>query len=1246
MVVDDLATLGLVIDTRQVKTADKSLDKLNKRAALTEKATNKIKRGFDVAGFGARALAGGLAAIMASLSVGPIIRYADSWVLTNGRLKLVTETTWELVHAEEELFKISQDTRQAYSSTADLYARIARNAKSLHLEQSTLLQVTDAINKSLVISGSSAASSDAALIQLGQAFASGTLRGQELNSVMEQTPRLAEAIAVGMGMGLGELRKQAALGAITSEAIIKALLDQSNAIDKEFGQMRRTVGQTMTMISNSFQRYIGEADDAHDATLKLTEGLGFVAENLELFIQGGIVLASMGLPWVFTAIATAVKGLTLALLANPLGLFIAAISGGIAALIVFKDETITLGNTTATVANFVGGVWDTAAETFSTAWGNAYKWFEEESFRVFAAVGVFSETAFGNVLSFGRFAINKLIASFMIAGETIGAIAAWIVSAFEGVAPELETVLDSLDESMQAAFSTDYIQEFGSAATLMLSEIGDSIIRNTEIRSAASKLELDLLGDNSDASKKNIKTETSLTLDSIETQSKAYGKMFGAVGNMFDEQTKERKTMHKLEQAFAIIETALLAKKAIMSAVAAISNQGSGDPYTAFARIAAMVGTMAGLLSGVGLSFGGSGGGGGSVAPGVNTGTVLGNTAATSESTANILDFFDDIHAKEYRELRGIHTSMEMLNTNITGLVNSIGRSVAAGGGVLSGVGFGYEASAFEKASDNVSEFFAIDFSNWLGPLTEALSGGIGSLVGLIAGGIGAIFGGGVETKLKGQGFEIAAITAGEIQAGAEAYVREFAFIKEHTKGGLFSSGSSKYYTLYTQANDDITRLFTSILGNLSTSLSSLALGLGGVEAETKALAFEFDIGQIDLQGKTSEEISEAILAAISFQADVAAEAVLAPIVGMYQAVEEGLFETAARMFASKVVIEDSLRKSGIEIEGVTLAIVDNISNLAGGLTSFQESFELFFDLFFSDAEKQTERANNLTGIFEDLNMILPATREGYRNLVDALNITNEADQQRYVNLLALAEQADAYYSFLEDQQQELLRSQENAISLSISNLQGLASSIDSVLDALSKTQSSARNLRLESQMILESAIGEFQTTGGVSDVDSIQKALSVLAQPSEGLFENFIDYQRDFQTTKNSIVNLGDLTQNALSVEERMLELLTNDSVLDGVQHDEVMQSLTLIREAVLTTSFGEQLSAASASTAIYTTSGTNVASPAGTTVNINILTELKKLREEQELANFTIAKNTKDVGKLLSRWDVDGLPEERIVI
>jgi len=224
-----------------------------------------------------RALAGALAALYAGSQV---IRMADDWANLTARLKLATKASDDYVVAQERIFQISQKTGQAFNDTASLFAQISLSLKDTETSQETLLQITETINQAVALSGASRESARAALVQLGQGLASGTLRGEELNSVLEQTPALADAIAKGMGITRGELRKYGEEGKITGEAVVKALLAQKNAVDEQFGTLPLTFSRATQQLSNSFARLVG----IFDQTAGATGGLAKVISEFADFI--------------------------------------------------------------------------------------------------------------------------------------------------------------------------------------------------------------------------------------------------------------------------------------------------------------------------------------------------------------------------------------------------------------------------------------------------------------------------------------------------------------------------------------------------------------------------------------------------------------------------------------------------------------------------------------------------------------------------------------------------------------------------------------------------------------------------------------------------------------------------------------------------------------------------------------------------------------------------------------------------
>ncbi|NJR43920.1 tape measure protein [bacterium] len=144
--------------------------------------------------------------------------------------------------------------------------KIQRAFDGLGASQADALKVTEAITQTFKISGASASSSAAAITQLAQGLGSGALRGDELNSVLEQSPRLARALAEGMGITTGELRAAGEAGEITGEKIRKALLGQADQIAAEFSKVPLTMSDALTQLNNgatvAFGKMLGDGNAA------------------------------------------------------------------------------------------------------------------------------------------------------------------------------------------------------------------------------------------------------------------------------------------------------------------------------------------------------------------------------------------------------------------------------------------------------------------------------------------------------------------------------------------------------------------------------------------------------------------------------------------------------------------------------------------------------------------------------------------------------------------------------------------------------------------------------------------------------------------------------------------------------------------------------------------------------------------------------------------------------------------------
>lgn len=275
--------LVIVIDA---KNAERNARNLGNELDSIERKGDFASKSMDSLSVATRQLAGYMAGLV---TVSAAISKMDTYTGLQNRLKLVTNNQIELNKATEDTFRIAQKTYSAWDSVLQVYQRFSDNAKTLNLTMDDTARLTETVSKAVAISGASASAADAALVQFGQALASGTLRGEELNSVMEQTPALAKAIAQGMGITVGELRTVAAEGKITSQEIVKALKNVQADVDALFAKTDITISQSLTLLNNEITKFVGESGKGSGAAEVLSGSIKTLAGNLDVLTSAMMV---------------------------------------------------------------------------------------------------------------------------------------------------------------------------------------------------------------------------------------------------------------------------------------------------------------------------------------------------------------------------------------------------------------------------------------------------------------------------------------------------------------------------------------------------------------------------------------------------------------------------------------------------------------------------------------------------------------------------------------------------------------------------------------------------------------------------------------------------------------------------------------------------------------------------------------------------------------------------------------------
>jgi tape measure domain-containing protein len=320
--------------------------------------------------------------LMSVLSGREIIKQMDAWASLEGRLKLVSGSMNELRTAQVGLSQIAQSTRTDLESTTNLYFKMAQATRDAGKSQQELLRLVETTNKAIIIGGSGAVEAKNALIQFGQALASNRLGGDELRSMVEQTPRLVMAIRDGLGATTAEFKRMAEAGALTTQVTTDALAKMVPRIEKEFSQMPLTIGQSFTLIGNALTEFIGKGGQTSGVAQGIAESMRFAAGHVTELANalgiavGGFVAYKAAV--IAAEIHTAILTRTMQL--NPFVAVATAIGIAATALYEFRDSTISVNGTSATLGSTIKVIWNDILNGISRAISAVNKFVERISF--------------------------------------------------------------------------------------------------------------------------------------------------------------------------------------------------------------------------------------------------------------------------------------------------------------------------------------------------------------------------------------------------------------------------------------------------------------------------------------------------------------------------------------------------------------------------------------------------------------------------------------------------------------------------------------------------------------------------------------------------------------------------------------------------------------------------------------------------------------------------------------------------
>lgn len=239
---EELARAGAAFDSieQNIRDAGNQQDRFNRRirdgTTSTDGLWGKLK--------GIAATVGGLAAAK------KIIGISDDLASTRARLNLIVDDGGSVSELEKKIMASAQRSRSAYFDTASAIASLGANAGAAFANTDEIIAFMEQINKQFVIGGASAQGQAAAMLQLTQAMAAGALRGEELNSILENAPGIARAIESYMGIAEGSIKSYAEQGLITAEVVKNAMFAAADETNAKFESMPKTWAQIWTSMQN------------------------------------------------------------------------------------------------------------------------------------------------------------------------------------------------------------------------------------------------------------------------------------------------------------------------------------------------------------------------------------------------------------------------------------------------------------------------------------------------------------------------------------------------------------------------------------------------------------------------------------------------------------------------------------------------------------------------------------------------------------------------------------------------------------------------------------------------------------------------------------------------------------------------------------------------------------------------------------------------------------------------------------
>lgn len=687
--------------------------------------------------------------------------------------------------------------------------------------------------------------------------------------------------------------------------------------------------------------------------------------------------------------------------------------------------------------------------------------------------------------------------------------------------------IGSMKKELADFLDPNKAKDFGDALRDAFGGAGSALVKLTTTFQAYAKNQTDFdkkrkiandLREKGDISASDYTRDiTKLNKIQAQEQLKGYGDMAAGAAGFFGEQSKGYKALTAMSQVFHAAELAMTLAELVPKGISAVLSQGQGDPYSAFARMAA----MAAIVAGLGVAISSGGGGGVDIAKErqkiQGAGTVFGDSTAKSDSINRALELVAGNSSIELGYTQGMLVALRGIQSSLAGLGNVLVRN----SGLTGDTAAGSNGAAQNLVNNSTFQLvFGGVFGLALNKLDQALGGWGGKLAS-------SIFGG--KTSVEDTGFKIDPVSLAQATAGN---LNSFQYTDIKKSGGLL--GSTKRDTDWRGLGDEADNQFALVLGSLGQGVAEAAklLGLGGDAFTAKLDGFVIDIGKISLKGMDGEAIQKELEAVFSKVGDDLASYAVAGL-DVFAKIGEGPLETLTRIAANYANLDSILASSSTSFGQVgmsSIAARERLIALAGGIDELASAQASFNDNFLTEAERLAPVQKYVTDQLAAMGLQSVDTRDKFKDLVLGLAnsgaLATEAGAAQYTALLALADAFAKTHAATEDlskSEQEIadqrtdLQNQLDELTMTQAQLAAKARkeiaadnlplydelTARKALAAAYQTQSDALKTSIEKLTTFASAIKSFRdglVTGNLSTLTLAEKATAARDQYSTTL--------------------------------------------------------------------------------------------------------------------------------------------------